>query len=968
LKNLVPLVRLVLVSPVPEARAVAAKALGTLVERLGEVNFVELVPSLLQVLRSDATGVDRQGSAQGLAEVLAALGIERMASLLPEVVGYASSPRAYVRAGALSLLIYLPATFGPTRFAPYMSRIVPPILSGIADPEEPVRDASMRAGRMIINQDASKAVDLLLPHLEQGMFDENWRIRMSSIQLVADLLFKCASISGKNEVEDGEDGEGAAEENTMVGNSIQKQLIEALGQDRRDAVLAGLYILRQDSVVNVRQMAINIWKSLVSNTPKTAREVLPVMLNIIIKSLASEGVEQREMAGRTLGELVAKLGERILGESIPLLRLKGAEATEPLLRAGVCFAVTEILAGATKTQLEDHEDSLIAIVRHGLVDESAKVRHAAAQAFDSMQQVIGSRAIDETIPTLLGALQSQDAGGSSETALAALREVMRARGDVVFPVVVPTLTAQPITAFNARALSALVRAAGTALNRRLSGILTALSKSLDAEQDESVRAELDGAVASILGTVADFDGVHQLMLLLLGWAGSAESPAKRATGCRFFAVFCRVMNADVDMGDYYVDWVRRLISLFEDRTPAVVDEAWAALDACLKTVPKGEIENLVVPMRRTVESTGAPGEDLPGFCRPKGAAPLVPVFLAGLLNGGLLSPPLGDAHANTLPPQARPSSASRARWVWPTSSSARLPTRSSRSSSPWSARSSARAATGTPQRSRRPSCLRSRRCCSALPLLPADVCSRCIADAAVLARRVPQHTKPFLPQLQRSFQKAVTDPTSPNVRNRAGIALGVLMSLQAARVDAVVLELVGHARPGAGGPLPAAGAASTAAPVPGAADAKTIADSCMQALVRVLDSAKTIGAPAREAIDALLRETFEAGGFPHESFKVAAADVLALLLASHDEEAATALVQEHVLPQTDPQLAALAVAAMAQRAPQQLYDVGVQTKLARAVGNWAAADPQVARPAREAREAMRKHEPWCSDSAVLDVL
>ncbi|KAF8414564.1 hypothetical protein L210DRAFT_3347152, partial [Boletus edulis BED1] len=52
---------------------------------------------------------------------------------------------------------------------------------------------------------------------------------------------------------------------------------------------------------------------------------------------------------------------------------------------------------------------------------------------------------------------------------------------------------------------------------------------------------------------------------------------------------------------------------------------------------------------------------------------------------------------------------------------------------------------------------------------------------AMLAR-IPNHVKPFFPQLQRSFVKSVSDALSVIVRTRASDALGVLMQSQP-RVD-----------------------------------------------------------------------------------------------------------------------------------------------------------------------------------------
>ncbi len=182
LSELLPLVHVVLVDPVPEARATAAKSLGTLVERLGEVHFPDLVPGLLRTLKTDTSGVDRQGAAQGLSEVLAGLGMERMEGLLPDIIANAQSPRSTVREGFMSLLVFLPATFG-TRFSPHLPKIITPILSGLSDTEEYVREAAMKAGRMIVTNYSSKAIDLLLPELERGMFDPGWRIRVRVLPL-----------------------------------------------------------------------------------------------------------------------------------------------------------------------------------------------------------------------------------------------------------------------------------------------------------------------------------------------------------------------------------------------------------------------------------------------------------------------------------------------------------------------------------------------------------------------------------------------------------------------------------------------------------------------------------------------------------------------------------------------------------------------------------------------------------------
>lgn len=128
---------------------------------------------------------------------------------------------------------------------------------------------------------------------------------------------------------------------------------------------------------------------------------------------------------------------------------------------------------------------------------------------------------------------------------------MSVRAHAIFPILIPTLIAQPISAFNAQALASLVTVAGDALNRRLSQILDALQKSAETEKDESVKEALYAAIRAVLGSVHDTDGLHMLMLHLLGLAKDPR-PSKRAGGCNLFATFCQV--TEEDFSSYHIDW------------------------------------------------------------------------------------------------------------------------------------------------------------------------------------------------------------------------------------------------------------------------------------------------------------------------------------------------------------------------------------------------------------------------------
>ncbi|EFN56582.1 hypothetical protein CHLNCDRAFT_144295 [Chlorella variabilis] len=186
---LLPELKAALVDPLPEVRATAAKAMGSLVKDMGEEGLGGVVPWLLEKLRSESSAVERSGAAQGLGEVLAVQGAGQVAALLPDIIAGCRARNAAVREGHLTLFKYLPLCM-PDEFVAHLPEVLTCILDGLADEAEGVRDAALAAGRVAVELYAESSLALVLPAVEAGITNANWRIRQSSVELLGDLLFK----------------------------------------------------------------------------------------------------------------------------------------------------------------------------------------------------------------------------------------------------------------------------------------------------------------------------------------------------------------------------------------------------------------------------------------------------------------------------------------------------------------------------------------------------------------------------------------------------------------------------------------------------------------------------------------------------------------------------------------------------------------------------------------------------------
>jgi hypothetical protein len=727
--------KVAVVDPVPTTRATASKALGSLIEKLGEDALPDLIPGLMQTLKSDTGAGDRLGSAQALSEVLAGLGTSRLEETLPTILQNVASSKASVREGFMSLFIFLPVCFGNS-FASYLSRIIPPILAGLADDVESIRDTSLRAGRLLVKNFATKSIDLLLPELERGLADDSYRIRLSSVELVGDLLFNLTGISANTEQDEVE--EGAQE----AGAS----LLEVLGEEKRNRVLSSLYICRCDTSGLVRTAAVNVWKALVAS-PRTLKELIPTLTQLIIRRLGSSNMEQKVIAGNALGELIRKAGDGVLSTLLPTLEEGLQSSTDTDAKQGICIALRELISSASPDALEDHEKTLISVVRTALIDSDEDVREAAAEAFDSLQQILGKKAVDQVLPYLLNLLRTE---GEADNALSALLTLLTetTRSNIILPNLIPTLTTSPISSFNAKALASLSTVAGSAMTRRLPTILNSLMDNIISCKDADLKGDLISSFDTVILSIDEFDGLNTVMSVLLTLVKHDDHRRRAATGhhlAKFFA------SATVDYSRYNQDIIRALLISFDDSDVNVVKSAWAALNEFTKHLKKEEMEALVYSTRQILQHVGVAGSNLPGFGLPKGINAILPIFLQGLMNG--------TAEQRTQSALAISDIVDRT---------------SGDSLKPFVTQITGPLIRVVSERS-------------------VDVKAAILLTLNNLLEKIPTFLKPFLPQLQRTFAKSLADTSSEVLRTRAAKALGTLITLTP-RIDPLIAELVTGSR------------------------------------------------------------------------------------------------------------------------------------------------------------------------------
>ena len=482
----------------------------------------------------EGTSVERSGAAQGLTEVICAGGARLVESVMTdEILPLISHPSAAYREGVLWVLTFLPSTLGQA-FAPLIEPAFPVLISGLSDESEPVREVAMRAGRVTIRSHGKAHVDKILPTLEEGLNNEDGRMRAASLNLLGDLL---SCIGGSKLKSDGD-----SQDDIRQAERAQAQIALALGPDTRKRVLSSLYLRRSDTTAVVRQSAVQVWKSVVSVTPRTLKEILDSLVGQIVTALASGHPDHTQVAGRCLGDVVSKLGDTVLPEIIPVLRdalYRGDVHT----RLGACVGLNEVIMCSSKDQIDKYLRILVKAVQDALSDDLDKVREMAASCFQSLYSLVGNKAFDEVVPALLiGMESSPDDDHIRNRSINGLTSILKIRSKELLPYLIPRLLKKPVSMNHAKALGSICTVTGDSIHSFLSSIiptflseLVALEKSESSSEEQAREESLRNCLSSLCRCIEE-RGLN-LLVSEIASKCSSDKIAMRKECCCLFKMF-----------------------------------------------------------------------------------------------------------------------------------------------------------------------------------------------------------------------------------------------------------------------------------------------------------------------------------------------------------------------------------------------------------------------------------------------
>ena len=402
-----------------EVRTIAAKAVGQLTRKLHFEQSDRFLKILMVILeREEATTVERAGAAQGVSEIIAALGGKYLDQMIPKFLALTKDTRPWIKEGFIGVFVYLPSIL-ENDFERYLKEVIDHVIDTLSDESEVIRSLTLRVLKNLIQKFGGTKTNVLLFPVYEGMTHSNWRKRNSSVILMGEML----DILRKLERQQG-----------------------PFKTDIMEKILSSIYILRHDSVEAIRSVANQLWKNFVENTPKK----LKIMLGTLIRTLVDLMIYSEELESicrNCLSQFAGKYGESLSGEIFDVLaNIKKTENVNQI--RGVCKVLREMIHSLNISICIARRDEIYNIISDLMTREDQSMRRVA---FDVMRAFIaktGNPAIlDRVVPDFFARLE--EAGDSEEDdqvefTLLLFNELLESQIKEVLDYIQPKLFAQPM--------------------------------------------------------------------------------------------------------------------------------------------------------------------------------------------------------------------------------------------------------------------------------------------------------------------------------------------------------------------------------------------------------------------------------------------------------------------------------------------------------------------------------------------
>jgi hypothetical protein len=378
------------------------------------------------------------------------------------------------------------------------------------------------------------------------------------------------------------------------------------------------------------------------------------------------------------------------------------------------------------------------------------VRQSASRAFNSYFKISGKYAISSVVPVLLERLDAPPP--KSENVFNGIKELVRIQGGPILEHLIPVLTQDPISISKAKTMSSLASVAGDYLIPYMNTVLRSLLIVLESlEQDLEIANNIQRSLSELFSSISQ-GGLDAFLEYILHYLITGRSAFGIGKVCDALVHF--VSNSKIDYSEYIDTIFQALFPLFIQEKENVYISSWNVVNAICTSIPVESLANHLSVIRKCILDISfdrfynRPRESVPALCLKNGINPFIPIYQFCLMNGSQ---------------EAREDAA----------------------------HSIGELVTLTDLESFKPHVIK---VTGPLIRIVGDrfhegIRSAILDTLGIILRKAGNLLKPFVPQLQTTFVKALQDPAL-SVRDAASKSLGNLMALNIKKSSSLIEELV----------------------------------------------------------------------------------------------------------------------------------------------------------------------------------